>query len=283
MSASPAAPAISRVKCRKIVESDLDALADIYHEGFPGTTREFWANGMARFLTLPSVEGMPRFGYALEAKDGLVGALLTLSSRRGSTIISNVSAWYVRQSYRAHSMLLVSTATNQKHVIYLNASPAPHTRQALQATGWKQYSFGQSLVLPSLNFGAGRVSETIPDDLPERMLLEDHRRWGCVSIVCTTSRGIFPFVFRRCWIGPKQRKLPFMEIIYCRGTDEADHCSGALGRYFLKRRMGLGLLQDGKSRSALSLYRPGRDDRLYKGPRPPAINDLAYTEKVIFR
>lgn len=276
------APAMLRVKCRQIVESDLDTLVDLYLEGFPYTRREFWADGMKRLVTMPTVEGVPRFGYALETQDGLVGALLTLSSRRGDTIISNVSGWYVRKPYRAHSMLLVSTATRQKHVIYLNASPAPHTRKTLEAADWKQYSFGQSLVLPLLNLRGGHVSETIPHDLPERALLEDHRRWGHSSVVCTTAQGTFPFVFRRHWIGPKQRKVPFMELIYCRDTNDFDHCSGALWRYFLKRRLGLGLLLDGKSRTLFSLYRPGRDDRMYKGPRQPSLNDLAYTEKVIF-
>ena len=283
MSAAPEAPALVRVKCRQINESDLDPLVDLYMEGFPNTRRAFWVDGMARFREMPRVEGMPRFGYALETKDGLVGALLVLSSRRGRDIISNVSAWYVQKPYRAHSTLLISTATSQKHVIYLNASPAPHTLRTLQAADWKQYSFGQSVVFPHLNPRFGRVSETIPAALPERTLLEDHRRWGCASVVCATSKGVFPFVFRRHWIGQKQRKLPFMELVYCRGDEEFDYCGGALGRYFLKRRMGLGLVMDGKSRSLFSFYRPGRDDRLYKGPRPPALNDLAYTEKVIFQ
>jgi len=272
-----------RVKCRQIVESDLDGLVDLYMEGFPDTRREFWSDGMARLREMPMVKDMPRFGYALETSEGLVGVLLTLPSQRGDTIISNVSGWYVRKPYRAHSMLLVSAATKQKQVIYLNASPAPHTRRTLEAADWKQYSFVQSLLLPIFKLLSGHVSETIPGDLPERKLLEDHQRWGCASVVCTTARGRFPFVFRRHWIGPKRRKIPFMEVLYCRNTGDLDHCSGPLWRYFLKRRLGLGLLLDGRSRSLLSLYRPGRDDRLYKGPRPPALNDLAYTEKALFR
>ena len=282
MSVSCEAPVTLRVKCRQIVESDLDRLADFYLEGFPQTKRDFWANGMKRLREMPPVEGMARFGYVLETDD-LVGALLTLSSRRGDEIISNVSAWYVQKPYRAHSMLLVSAATKRKDVIYLNTSPAPHTRPTLEAMDWKQYVFGQSLVFPHFKLPLGQVSETIPDDLPERSLLEDHRRWGCTSLVCTTSRGQFPFVFRRHGIGSRRRKLPVLEMIYCRGMGAFEQCCGALGRYFLGRRLGLAVLLDGKSRSFFSLYRPGRDDRLYKGPHPPALNDLAYTEKVLFQ
>ena len=283
MSAACEAPAILRVKCRPIAISDLDTLVKLYVEGFPDTRREFWMAGMKRFSEMPPVEGMSRFGYALEVKKSLVGALLTLSSRRGDDIIANVSAWYVQAGYRVYSMWLVATATNRKDVTYLNASPARHTRETLEAADWKQYTSGQSLVFPHLNLSSGRISETIPNDLPERALLSDHRRWGCTSIVCTTARGRFPFVFRRHWIGPRRRKLPVLEMIYCRSSGEFDHCSGPLGRYFLQRRLGLGVLLDGQSRALFTVHRPGREDRLYKGPHPPALNDLAYTEKVIFQ
>ena len=282
MPASPEAPAIQRVKCRQIVENDLDGLVDLYMQGFSNTKREFWTRGLKRLVEMKPVEDMPRFGYTLETQSGLVGALLTLSSRRGEEIISNVSAWYVEQSYRTHSMLLVSTATSRKHVIYLNASPAMHTRRTLEAVDWKQYTFGQSLVMPSLGLRFARVSQTIPSNLPERTLLEDHRRWNCASVVCTTRRGTFPFVFKREWVGRRGRKVPVMDLVYCRDTSEFDHCSPALGRYFLRTK-ALGFLLDGKSRSLFSRYLPGRDDRFYKGPRPPSLNDLAYTEKALFR
>lgn len=281
MSAIAEAPAILRVKCRQIVESDLDALAGLYLQGFLNSRREFWLSGLSRLRELKPVEGVPRFGYALEAKSGLVGALLTLSSRRGDDIISNVSAWYVEKPYRAHSMLLVSAATRQKHVIYLNASPAPHTRRTLQLADWKPYTFGQSLIFPSPSFRSCRISETIPHDLPERTLLEDHRRWNCNSVVCATPEGMFPFVFLRHWVGPRIRKVPVMELIYCRNQHELDYCAPALARYF-RKMPALGLLIDGKAKSVFSIYRAGRDDRYYKGPRPPALNDLAYTEKVLF-
>jgi hypothetical protein len=282
MPASAEAPAIQRVKCRQIVESDLDALADLYVEGFlDDSKRDFWIAGLSRVRDLRPVEGMPRFGYVLEAQNRLVGALLTLSSRRGDDIISNVSGWYVQKPYRAHSMLLVSAATSQKHVIYLNASPAPHTRRTLQMADWKPYSFGQTLIFPSPNFRSCRISETIPHDLPERTLLEDHRQWNCASVVCATPEGDLPFVLKRQWIGPKSRRLPVMQLMYCRNQHELDYCAPALARHFVGMP-ALGLLIDGKAKSPFSIYRAGRDDRYYKGPRPPALNDLAYTEKVVF-
>ncbi len=280
MPAPAEAFAVQRVRCRQIVDSDLDTLAGMFMVGFPHHTREFWDSGLARLAALAPIDGMSRIGYTLESDKGLVGALLTISSRRGPQIISNVSAWYVERPYRAHSTLLVSMATKRKDVIYLNASPADHTVRTLEPLGWKPYSSGRSAVFPVLRLGGGSVGEDIPADLPEYTLLKDHRSLGCVSVVCEKNGNISPFVFKRRWI--TRHKLPVMELIYCRGTQEFERCSGALGRYFLKKRKSLGFIIDGKFRGAFSRYADGKELRLYKGPRAPERNDLAYTEKVIF-
>ncbi len=73
MSASAEASAVSRVHCRQIVESDLDALAGILTTGFPRHVRGFWEKGLARIAARPAIGGMPRIGYTLETDCGLVG------------------------------------------------------------------------------------------------------------------------------------------------------------------------------------------------------------------
>src|SRR5665213_390647 len=153
-----------RVRCRQIAQSDLDGLAGFLAHGFPRTNHDDWSRGIARIAALPPVEGMPRFGYVLESENALVGVLLLISSRRGDRIIANLSSWYVEPNWRTHSTLLVAMATKQKHVTYLNASPAPHTWRTLQAQGFHPYNFGRSAVfaLP----GRGTVSTVIPGDLP---------------------------------------------------------------------------------------------------------------------
>jgi hypothetical protein len=279
MLAPAEASANPRVRCRQIVESDLDELAELLLQGFPSTSRPFWDTGLARMAALSPIEGMPRFGYVLESEQGLVGALLAISSRRGQQIFSNVSAWYVHPSYRAHSTLLVSTTTKFKHVVYVNISPADHTLRTLQLMGWERYNFGQSAALPLRGFGRGAVSEAIPADLPERTLLEDHRRMGCISVICKRGAATLPFVFKRRWVG--RFKLPVMELIWCRATSDFEQCAPPLWRHFLKRRT-LGFTLDGKVKGMLSRYVDGKEPRLYKGPHPPMLNDLAYTEKVIF-
>ncbi len=283
------APVKQRMRCRQIVEGDLEALAALFHQGFVPSRRENWDLGLARMRTLPVIEGVPRFGYVLESEEGLVGGLLTISSRRGEQIISNVSAWYVKESYRAYSNFLVSAATRLKHVIYLNASPAPHTWRTLTLTGWKFYDPGRSVVFPVLDWGVGRVSETIPDDLPERKLLEEHRALGCISLVCAADGAASPFVFKRCWWS--RLNLPMMQLIYCRQTEDFEKYGAALGRHFLlrkpdrrfRKRVAFGFLLDGKIRGMPCLYQGNKQPRFYKGPSQPRQNDLAYTEKVLFR
>lgn len=280
MPTSAEAAAVPRVRCRQIVESDLEALTTLFMAGFPHHTRAFWDKGLAQVAALPQVDALPRIGYVLEAEQGIVGALLTITARHpGGEILSNVSAWYVEQAYRAHSTLLTAMATKHKHVVYLNASPAPHTVKTLAPLGWKAFNFGRSIGFTALRPGGGKVSRKIPADLPERALLEDHRGWGLVSLVCVQDGRACPFVFRRRRF--TKLRLPIVELIYCRSTGEFERCAGALGRYLLLRG-AIGILLDGKMEGLFSVYIDGREPRLYKGPHAPTLNNLAYTEKIFF-
>jgi hypothetical protein len=278
MSAEPAA--VSRVQCRQIVESDLDVLADKLTRGFSVHARDFWVRGLARIAARPAIEHMPRLGHLLETNSGPVGVILTISSLRGRQIICNLSSWYVDRPYRRpHATSLPIMATSIDGPIYLNTSPADHTRKTMESLGWVQYNFGRSVAFPVLTMGNGKVSEDIPADLPERNLLEDHRALGCVSAVCVKGGVVSPFVFRPRRVTRLQ--LPIMELIYCRDTSDFERCAAALGRHFLARGF-LGFILDGKVKHMPSIYADGKEPRLYKGAHPPKLNDLAYTEKVIF-
>jgi hypothetical protein len=278
VSAEPAA--VSRVQSRQIAEGDLDVLVDKLTSGFPIHTRDFWYKGLARIAQRPAIEHMPRFGYLLETDSGPVGLILTIWSKRDRQIICNLSSWCVERPYRRpHATSLPVMATSIDGPIYLNTSPADHTRKTMETLGWMQYNFGRSVAFPALAPGRGRVSDDIPSDLPERNLLEDHRALGCVSVVCKRNGAVSPFVFRPRKV--TRLRLPIMELIYCRNTSDFENCGGALGRHFLMRGF-LGFILDGKVRHMPSIYAEGKEPRLYKGPRPPQLNDLAYTEKVIF-
>lgn len=126
---------IASVRCRPIADSDLNGLADLLTRGFPATRRSTWTNGFARWQQLPQIEGLPRYGYLLDAGQGPVGVVLLISSRRGDQVIANLSSWYVEPDWRAHSAMLIGVATRLKRATYLNVSPAPHTWRTLQAQG----------------------------------------------------------------------------------------------------------------------------------------------------
>jgi hypothetical protein len=271
---------VPRAQCRQILRSDLGTLASILETGFPGHAPGYWENGLARIAARPIIADMPHIGYTLEACSGLVGVIFTISSRRGQQVICNLSSWYVEQDYRrGHAKSLPIMATSAEGAIYLNTSPANHTRKTMSSLGWIQYNFGRSVAFPVLTIGAGKVSENSPASLPERTLLEDHRALGCISVVCVKGGTVSPFVFRPRRV--TRLKLPIMELIYCRDTSEFERCGAALGRYFLARG-SLGFILDGKVKHMPSIYAEEKEPRLYKGPHPPKLNDLAYTEKVIF-
>jgi hypothetical protein len=267
----------NRLRCRPIVDTDLDGLADLLTRGFPRSRRDYWTAGFARWKNIPVIEGVPRYGYVLDGGTGPVGVILLISSQRGEQIVSNLSSWYVEPQWRTHSTLLISAATKLKHVTYLNASPAPHTWRTLQAQSFVPYNFGRSAVfaLP----GRGTVSTVIPDGLPEAQLLRDHRDLGWISLVVEKDGIASPFVF-------KPRRLdkppaPVMDVMFCRGPEDFRRCAPALAKHFLPRG-SLGFLIDGDMEAMLSHYAEGKEPRYFKGPHRPVLGDLAYTEKVIF-
>lgn len=268
---------ISRVHCRPIAESDLNGLADLLTRGFPATRRSTWINGFARWQQMPTVEGVPRYGYLLDGGVGPVGVILLISSRRGGQIIANLSSWYVEPQWRTHSTMLIGLATKLKHITYLNASPAAHTWRTLQTQGFTPYNFGRSAVfaLP----GRGHVSEAIPDELPEAQLLHDHRKMGWISLVVDKDGIVSPFVFKPRMLD--RPPMPVMDVMFTRSPDDFRRCASALARHFL-RSGSLGFLIDGDMEGHLSHYVEGKEPRYFKGPYRPVLGDLAYTEKAIF-
>lgn len=270
----------ARVRCRPIVENDLDGLAILLAKGFPLSHRSYWTKGFARWGCLPEIEDVPRYGYVLEAGGVPVGVILLLWSRRGKKLTANLSSWYVEPDWRTHSTLLISAATKLKHVTYVNASPAPHTWRTLEAQNFVPYNFGRSAVfaLP----GRGLVSRAIPDDLPEAQLLRDHRLLGQTSLMVEKDGVVSPIVLKARRLD--RPPVPVMDVIYCRSPEDFARCAPALARHFLPR--SLGFLIDGDMPSSnfgtLSHYVEGKERRYYKGPWRPSLGDLAYTEKVIF-
>ena len=285
----PMSPTPVKVRCRPINEADLEAVADLLTQGFPERARKYWTKGLKNLTTRPSPEGCPQFGYLLEAEGRVVGTILLIFSETGvgeaRQVRCNVSSWYVDPAFRGHATLLVSAALKLKHVTYLNISAAAHTRPILEAQGYRQYSQGQFVALPALSPGHGikaRAFDAIRDrDLAEFDLIEAHVAAGCIAVVCETPAGATPFLFMR----RRLAHAPFgvMQLVYCRDTEAFARCSGAIGRLLLGRG-GLAVLCDAEARlpGLVGRFFKDKAPRYFKGPDRPRLNDLAFTELVLF-
>jgi hypothetical protein len=287
---------IAKIRCREIVESDIDALADLLTVGFSGRTREYWMRGLGRQSERPVPPGYPRYGYLLENDDVPVGILLLLYTSRvhaGETrICCNLSSWYVDPLFRTHATLLSSIAQKNKHVTYTNISPAVPTWPIIEAQGFKLYCSGLFFSLPILSRAEPGVTiETVtPDtrsvkDLPQADLdlLTAHARYGCLPFVCHTTSGPLPFVMTPKRIRSGRIPLPAMQLVYCRDTADFVRCAGAIGRFLIRRGRPIVILDaNGAVPGLTGVYTGTRGRKYFKGPNPPGLTDLTETELVLY-
>jgi hypothetical protein len=290
-------PAVrSGIRCRQIVEDDLDAVIDLLTRGFPGRTREYWTEGLRRHATRPLPPNCPSYGYVLDHGGVLVGVILVLCSRtqggEAATIRCNFSSWYVEPAFRSHATLLTTFALKDKNATYVNISPARHTWPTVEAHGFVPYCNGQFFALPALggggrNVAISRVTAGVGAgvELPagEIKLLSDHADYGCISLVCSNSDGAHPFVFVPYRIRSGRITLPCLHLAYCRQVADFVRLSGPLGRYLLKFGTPLVAVDaNGPVPGLIGFYRDGRARKYFKGPNKPRLGDLAYTERALF-
>ncbi|MFI4933980.1 MAG: hypothetical protein ACHP7N_05145 [Caulobacterales bacterium] len=284
-------PPPSRVRCRQIAKADLEAVADLLTRGFPLRTRKYWTSGLERLEAQPAIEGCPQFGYCLEADGRIVGVLLLIFSTHGAaadvSIRCNVSSWYVEEAFRNYAPQLVSQAVRLRHVTYLNTSPAAHTWPILTAQGYSRYTEGQVVSLPALGGAAkgvkvssfqGRAWERA---MPDYDLIRAHLEAGCIGLVCETDAGPLPFLFVRRPLA--YAPVGVAQLIYCRDTDAYVRCAGAIGRHLLARGI-LCVLCDADAPVAglPGVFVRNKQPRYFRGPVRPRMNDLSFTETVIF-
>ncbi len=280
-----------RVRRREITEADLSGVTDLLVRGFPARPRAYWERGLARMGERPPVEGCPRYGFLLDAGAGPCGVALTLFGTvdvgGGRAIRCNLSSWTVDPAYRMQAAMLIARALKRRDVTFTNISPAPHTWATIAAQGFRVYAEGQVLVAPALA-RSGATGRAVTDprawrDLPEGQLLDDHARYGCTSLVVESRGGLHPFVFLPFRIRSGRMPLPLMQLIYARDLADVSRCAGPIGRALL-RHGALGLVMDGEPEPGGPpvLRRLRRARKYVKGPHPPRLGDLSYTEKVIF-
>lgn len=147
--------------------------------------------------------------------------------------------------------------------------------------GFAPYVDGSFIMVPALarSQRGVHVTETVAD-LPawEAALLQDHKGYGCLSLVCRSSDGASPFVF-----GQRGRRgVKSARLTYCRSQDEFVKYAGALGRYLARRRFLLLSLNAEAPIPGLSgVYRAG-SPKYYKGANRPRLCDEAYSDRALF-
>ncbi|WP_172112841.1 acyl-CoA acyltransferase [Bradyrhizobium aeschynomenes] len=288
--AAPAQPVIG-VRIREIGTADLAAVAALLTRGFPFRREDYWLRGLERHAARPRPAGCPAFGYCLDHGGTPVGVILLLFSEvqcDGVSIVrANVSSWYVEAAFRAFSSMLVRAATRDKTVTYFNITPAPHTWPQVEAQGFSVYCRGQiyaalALSPPKAGVTIGEFAESNSAGLSayDVDLLRQHADWGCLSMVVHEAGISYPFVFQKHRV---KNWLPVYRLLYVRDMADVARFAGAIGRFLLRRGGLLVRLDANAPMTALVGWYSERRGRKYaKGPHPPDLGDLAFTEAALF-
>ncbi len=281
------------IRCREITEIDLEAIAQLLQKGFPKRSLRFWLTNLKLLASIPQPTGCPQYGYLLERDSTPVGAVLTVSSRRCtdnnvSLTQCNLSSWYVEPAYRSYAALLAAKVWREKDFTYLNIDPAVHTRPIIEAQGFRCYSRGQFLAIPSLSLG-GEAGATVTRvgteflaqcDSRDRDLLLAHEKYGCVTLYGIGSNFSSPFVFRRRLL---KGVIPCAQVVYCRTIDDIARFARPLGRFLASRGELFILIDSNGPISGLpGFYLNNYMPKYFKGPIAPRLGDLAYTEVAMF-
>lgn len=274
------------IKCREINPADLDAVIDLLTRGFWRQPRSYWVQVLNQLTLHDTPEGFPKYGNLLENNGKIIGVLLLIFANRTINGVSSVwcsgSSYYVEPQFRTYAFLLLRRSHRYKGVTYLDLTASPHRWPAMQAEGYQRIAEGIYMCLPALCKSPSGVQvrkARVDEPVEEQALLATHARYPrCISLVCEHRGALHPFVF-----GVRQRRgVPFAYLIYSRDQAEFVQFAGAIGRFFLKRGIGLVALDtDGPI-----LHMPGWfttfTPRWWNGGCRPRLGDLAYTEIPMF-
>ena len=281
------------IVCRPIADGDREGVVACLRRGFPDRPERYWARALERMARRSPIDDYPRYGHALFAEGVVVGVLLQIFSRRdsasGARIICNLSSWCVDQEHRGHSAMLHLTSVKRREVTYVNISPAIHTRKAIEAFGFRRFSEGQMVLAPILSarrrearvvaFAANRPEAALLSQ-NEREILTEHAAMGCRALVCLEGGAAYPFVFQPRSVMRNLIACP--QLIYCRAPSEFVRFANPIGR-FLLFRSGPFCVMDATAHvpGLVGRYFSERIPKYFKGPAPPRLGDLAYTELVV--
>ncbi len=96
-----------------------------------------------------------------------------------------------------------------------------------------------------------------------------------------TEGRSYPFIFLPRRVA--RTALPGAQLIYSRDAADFGRFAGPLGWFLLKRGLPCVILNaNGPTPGLVGRYFAGRSPKYYKGPNPPILSDIAFTEMVLF-
>jgi len=285
---SPAPP----LRCRQIEERDLAAVAALLAQGFRTHDQKFWLEAFAQLRRHATPQGLPKYGYLLESDGRVIGAILLICSLVPAgdkdAARCNLSSWYVDPAFRAYAPMLVSQALRHKDVTYVNLSPAPHTRPIIEAQGFARYCDGIMVAVPMLSGLSSGAKIAVLDgarkppasfDPRDQDMLLKHAALGCVSLWCATAERAHPFVFRTRFV---RGIIPCAQLIYCSDVADFVRFARPIGRVLARRGLPFVIIDANAPIPGLvGWYSRGNMPKYFKGPQPPRLGDLAYTEHAV--
>jgi hypothetical protein len=287
----------SKIRCRRIDENDLDAIVELLSRGFPARRPSYWMAGLARMAASEPPQGYARFGYLMESEGIPVGVILQLYHERRDVggiprVYCNLSSWYVEPAFRGHATLLISIATRDRNVTYLNISPVKPTWPIVEAQGFHLFAKGQYFSCPALSRRghdvrvmpfAARATTNFSLTESDDQILRDHEALGSLCLVCRGSGGDMPFIFIPFTIRAGRIRLPAVRLVYCRDMSQLAACAGALGRYLLPRgAIAIASDCDDDKPNVIGFYAWNWGRKYFKGLVTPRLGDLTYSELVVF-
>jgi hypothetical protein len=282
-----------RLRCRQITDVDAPSLVPLLASGFRTRSASYWSHALRVLADRDAPAGYPRFGYLLEAGDGVpAGVVLTIFHRRtDGEIYCNISSWHVTKTLQGYASLLIAAALRHREVVYLNISPAESTWPIIEAQGFGRYCEGQMLAAPALSAvtrsarilafdSCSDARSALPKD--ERALMREHvQKYACIGLVVQDGGETRPFLFlpRLVSLSPART----VQLVYCRNVADFSRYAGALGRALLRHGYLTALVDaNGKLPGVAGRYFRNRGPKYFKGPRPPRLGDLSFCENVLF-
>jgi len=95
-----------------------------------------------------------------------------------------------------------------------------------------------------------------------------------------TKQRAYPFVLL-----PRlfKRLVPGVQLIYCRDMEDVVRFAGPLGRFLaLRGKLVVSVDSNGPIAGLVGRYIEGKSPRFFKGPAPPRLGDISYTQAAMF-